>query len=206
MPGPLFATGDPVSLHTVEEDDLSFVQRGWTDPSLRRPLSIERPMNREALSSFLETVDDSAGVKLLTCVDKEDAADERGSAGDDEQSPDDAVSVGTVSLFDVVPESGVGSIAYWIAPEFQGSGFGRAAVRRLLTYAFDERRLNRVRADVLAGNDASVALLERLGFVHEGVNRGQKQRAGQRVDTNVFGLLAHEWREAEDRPTDGGVN
>ena len=190
MPGPRFVDGDPVSLHVVAADDLSFYQRGWTEPELRRPMSIERPLNREATESFLEEVDEGDGATFLACVDGE----RRDSAAGSAAATDSATPVGTASLFGIDADSGVGSIAYWIAPESQGEDYGIATVESLLDYAFFERRLHRLRADVLADNDASRGLLERLGFEREGTLRGQSCREGERLDCDVFGLLEDEWR------------
>lgn len=175
MPGPLFLDGDPVSLHTVEADDTEFFQRGWTEPALRGPLSIERPLNGPGVEAFLDG--DGDGATFLACVEE-----------DGEYVP-----VGNVSLFGVVPESGCADVAYWIAPERQGEGLGRAAVSRLLHHAFAERRLHRLSAVVLDGNDGSRGLLESLGFTYEGRLREETSQAGERIDCHRYGLLAREY-------------
>lgn len=207
MPGPRFVDGDPVSLHTVESEDVAFYQRGWTEPELRLPLSVERPFNREATESFLEDVDDRTDVTLLACVEDEADDDQRARTPQDgrtrtpydEQTSDTTPTpVGCVSMFGVDADSGAGSLAYWIAPEYQGEGYGAAAVDALLGYAFDERRLHRLTAFVLDGNDASRGLLEHLGFAHEGVHREQTVSNGERIDAHIYGLLDREWRERRE--------
>jgi RimJ/RimL family protein N-acetyltransferase len=47
----------------------------------------------------------------------------------------------------------------------------------------------RIAAEVFAGNDASVRVLEKLGLRPEGMLRGHWVRFGERRDTLVFGLL-----------------
>lgn len=199
MPGPRFVDGDPVSLHTVESEDVEFYQRGWTEPELRLPLSIERPFNREATESFLEDVDDRTDVTLLACVEGEVDDDQRARTPHDEQASDTTPTpVGCVSMFGVDADSGAGTLAYWIAPEYQGEGYGAAAVDAPLGYAFHERRLHRLTAFVLDGNDASRGLLDHLGFTHEGVHRDQTVSDGERIDAHIYGLLDREWRERRD--------
>jgi len=45
MPGPVFASGDRVALHTVEEEDLPFLQRWRNHPDVRTPLTDTDPHN-----------------------------------------------------------------------------------------------------------------------------------------------------------------
>lgn len=53
----------------------------------------------------------------------------------------------------------------------------------MLRFGFEELALNRVEALVMAGKVASMTLLSRLGFSHEGEFR----------DVWTFGLLRSEW-------------
>jgi ribosomal-protein-alanine N-acetyltransferase len=49
--------------------------------------------------------------------------------------------------------------------------------------------LNRIEADVVAGNDASMHILNKLGFRQEGVWRERIFKNGQFHDVVQFGLL-----------------
>lgn len=175
MPGPVFMSGDRVALHTVEEADLDAFARARSDPDIRMPLSIDTPQNREGLESFFEeTVSDEEGAWFVATVDEE--------------------TVGAAMFPEVRESDGLGEIAYWILPEYQGEGYGREAVSLLLEYGFEELRLNRVAADCLATNDASRGLLESLGFSSEGRFREATFQHGSHVDVLRYGLLADEWR------------
>ena len=74
-----------------------------------------------------------------------------------------------------------------------GCGYGRLAVVQAVDRAFDVLDLERITAEVFAGNTRSVRLLEGVGFVREGVMRESIHRDGQRFDELIFGLLRHEW-------------
>lgn len=177
MPGPVFMTGDRVTLHTVEEDDLDHFARAHNDPDLRLPLCIDTPSNRDTIEEYFEeTIADDDGVHLLVCAD------------------DDPI--GAVMFGEVDHTSGVADLAYWILPEHQDQGYGAEAVSLLLEYGFDELRLNRVQAECLASNRASRGLLEALDFEAEGQFREAEFREGRHVDVLRYGLLASEWREA----------
>jgi RimJ/RimL family protein N-acetyltransferase len=64
----------------------------------------------------------------------------------------------------------------------------------LLTHAFDDCHLHRVKIQTDSLNLRSQAALARLGAVREGVLREHVVRAdGTRRDTVVFSILASEW-------------
>jgi RimJ/RimL family protein N-acetyltransferase len=56
--------------------------------------------------------------------------------------------------------------------------------------------LHRVEADTDPRNAASLALLERLGFVREGILRERWIVGGEVADSVLLGLLAADWRAA----------
>ncbi|MFB6188852.1 MAG: GNAT family N-acetyltransferase [Halapricum sp.] len=177
MPGPVFQSGERVNLHTVEEEDLDAFARARSDPDLRLPLCIDSPANRDALETFYEeTISDDEGAWFVAAVDDE--------------------TVGAVMFTAVDDSDGVGDLAYWILPEHQNEGYGREAVSLLLDYGFEELRLNRAQADILATNEPSRGLLESLGFSQEGRFREAAFQAGTYVDVLRYGLLADEWGES----------
>lgn len=177
MPGPIFKTGDRVALHTVEREDLDVFARARNDPDVRVPLAIDAPQSQDAIEEFYEeTISAKESVHLLAVVD-----------GDP---------VGATALFDADPSSGAGDLAYWVLPEFQGNGYAKEALSLLLEYAFEELRLHRVQADLVATNDASRGLLESLQFTREGRFRDDEFQDGEYVDVLRYGLLAEEWRDA----------
>lgn len=58
-------------------------------------------------------------------------------------------------------------IGYGLAPAYQGSGLGTAAVRLLVAALLAEPGVRSLCADVLPANEASWRLLARLGFARE---------------------------------------
>jgi len=175
MTGPVFLSGEHVRLHTVEEEDLDAFARARSNPDLRLPLCIDTPRNRDGLEEFFEeTVSDGDGYWFVARVDDE--------------------TVGAAMLPNVRESDGLGELAYWILPEYQGQGYGREAVSLVLEYSFDELRLNRAQADCLATNSGSRGVLESLGFTQEGRFREAVFQGGEHVDILRYGLLAEEWR------------
>jgi ribosomal-protein-alanine N-acetyltransferase len=64
-----------------------------------------------------------------------------------------------------------GSIGYWIGEKYARQGLMSAALRLLLPYLFGELTLHRVEAACIPVNVPSIRLLERAGFVREGLAR-----------------------------------
>jgi ribosomal-protein-alanine N-acetyltransferase len=67
-------------------------------------------------------------------------------------------------------------------------------VRLALRHAFEELGLRRIEADTDPRNSGSCRLLERLGFVREGLLRERWLIDGELQDTAIYGLLRGELR------------
>jgi len=80
-------------------------------------------------------------------------------------------------------------IGYWIGSPYTRQGHTRAAVRRVLAFAFDTLGLHRVEAACRPENDASRSLLEGVGFQFEGRARSLLNIAGEWRDHDRFALL-----------------
>ena len=174
MPGPAFAEGDDVSLHPIEDDDHEFVQRGTNHPEVRGSLG----------STDIQTSDDVADMladddnRFLVCQP------------DDDGDPEPVGVVGFPWVFD---DKQSAFLMYWVAPDYQGNGYATEATRLCLDYAFRERGFHKISAYVLVTNHASAAVLEKLGFVREGVHRQESFVDGEWVDEHKYGILAEEW-------------
>ncbi|APU15022.1 MULTISPECIES: GNAT family N-acetyltransferase [Actinoalloteichus] len=87
-------------------------------------------------------------------------------------------------------------IGFTLASAFHGRGYATEAVGRVLDHLFLDRGLHRVSAECDPRNDASVRLLDRLGFRREGLRRANTWLRGEWADDLLFGLLAADYRAA----------
>lgn len=102
--------------------------------------------------------------------------------------------IGTVSLHQVSWPHLHADVGYQIDAAHQGRGLGTLAVRLLVQKAFQESRLHRLIALIHSENTASIKIVQKLGFQHEGTMRSHFQINGQFVDEDVYGLLRSEWQ------------
>jgi RimJ/RimL family protein N-acetyltransferase len=70
-----------------------------------------------------------------------------------------------------------------------GNGYAYEAMQAVVSYAFEDLKLERLWARFHTGNDASRRLLERLGFAKEGTLKRHIWRDGERRDCEIYGLI-----------------
>lgn len=90
-------------------------------------------------------------------------------------------------------------IGYWLAAKFQGRGIITDACRLLTNHAFEEWALNRVEIHCAPQNTKSCAIPERLGFQFEGVLRKAQLVRTKYLDTNIYAMLASDWKNQRGR-------
>lgn len=85
-------------------------------------------------------------------------------------------------------------IGYCLDEPAWGKGHATEAVRAMLHWAYDTLDLNRVEAELDTRNAASAKVLEKLGFVREGLRREDCVVNGEVSDSWIYGLLRRDWR------------
>jgi RimJ/RimL family protein N-acetyltransferase len=104
--------------------------------------------------------------------------------------------IGSVAAFSLDTVQSRAEIGYSLAADWHGRGLAQEAVRAVLAFLLDDVGLERIEADVDPRNEPSCRLLERLGFVREGLLRARWRVAGEVSDSAVFGLLKAEFVRA----------
>ena len=84
-------------------------------------------------------------------------------------------------------------IGYDLKSELWGRGLMTEGLHEMLGFGFDEMALNRIEADVTVGNEASVRVLDKLGFQREGLLRQRGFWKGGYHDLLLFSLLRSDW-------------
>jgi RimJ/RimL family protein N-acetyltransferase len=170
MPGGPFLAGDRLTLRAVEPEDYAFVAEHGTRPTIRHGTNAQDPITEPGVADLVE----GDGVHVLPCRDGEP--------------------VGFAWAFDIDDQAGRAEVGYWIVEGERVQGYATDTLELLAEWAFVERGLHRLQATVLAGNDASARVLEKVGFEREGTRREHLWVDGEHVDAAIYGLLAPEWR------------
>ena len=82
-------------------------------------------------------------------------------------------------------------LGYWVAEPFWGQGIAVEACRAVLEYAFRELQPERMQARVIAGNDASGRVLEKLGFATRAPSAQRAVAEGQSEDVMLYSRAAN---------------
>jgi ribosomal-protein-alanine N-acetyltransferase len=113
--------------------------------------------------------------------------------------------VGTIGFMAFSERHARAEMGYDLARETWGQGVATVAGQRVVQYGFEEMGLNRIEATVMAGNARSERVLEKLGFVREGLLRQYKYARGEFRDYAIFGLLRESWEAAGGAEGDEAV-
>ena len=86
-------------------------------------------------------------------------------------------------------------IGYVLNPDYQGKGLATEAVRRVLTFGFEELGLHRIEARFIEGNTASLRLMERVGMTFEGYARESMRIKGRYRTIGTCAILRGEFEQ-----------
>jgi RimJ/RimL family protein N-acetyltransferase len=164
-----FDDGDADALFALHSN--ASVLRYWDSPPWTEPARAER-----FLASSRQMAVDGTGARLA--VDR----------------VSDGAFIGWCMVCEWNPDFRSASMGYCYTEASWGNGYGTEAAAAVLKWAFDTLDLNRVQAEADTRNHGSVRVLEKLGFVREGMLREDCVVNGDVSDSFVYGLLRREWK------------
>jgi [ribosomal protein S5]-alanine N-acetyltransferase len=89
-----------------------------------------------------------------------------------------------------------GKLGYAVAADHWGHGYATDAAATMLEFGFTTLGLHRISAAIGPDNAASIQVVKRLGFHHEGRLRDHVHTNGAWRDSELYSVLAHEWATA----------
>jgi len=149
-------TDGVLTLRPPAEADVEALYVAAQDPEIPRWTSVPSPYTREHAREFVGRSDPRVR-SFLGFVDDELA--------------------GSFSLLELDLEAGYGEIGYWVSAPARGRGVASRAVTLLRDYGVRELGLNRIELIIHTGNQASLRVGERTGFLDTG-----ERRSAPRVD------------------------
>ena len=106
----------------------------------------------------------------------------------------DATPVGGEELIGVIGyKTGPGELGYWVGPPYWNAGYATEAVSAIVAHLFLDRELDRLDATVFADNEASAAVLLKVGFRETGRSSNYSVARGEAAANRVFQLQRTDW-------------
>lgn len=124
------------------------------------------------IKTFDETIDKNEGINWGICL-----------AGQEKL-------IGTIGLWRFIPAHYRAEIGYSLHPEFWQQGYTSEVLTAVLDYGFKHLHLHSIEANVNPLNLASIALLEKHGFVKEAHFKENYFFQNHFLDSAIYSLLA----------------
>lgn len=162
-------------LRKVEQADAATVLLGYSDPLVNRYMSVayhSLPEVQTQLDFYNSIYENGTGVWWAICP-----------------KDDPSIVIGNGGLNNYSAQHRCIEIGYWLLPPMQGKGFAGEAVGEICNYAFKKLAVHRIEAIVEEGNEASITLLEKLGFTCEGTHRECEIKNGNYISLICYALL-----------------
>lgn len=105
----------------------------------------------------------------------------------------DDVPVGVTGLSEFAPRDRRATVGTWLGRARWGTGTNRESKALVLALGFRTLGLQRITALASPDNERSLAALDRLGFVREGVLRSYHRHGSEARDVAILSLLRAEW-------------
>jgi ribosomal-protein-alanine N-acetyltransferase len=97
--------------------------------------------------------------------------------------------IGTLGFQEWSMEHRRAEISYALFPDYWGKGYAQEAVKRAISYGFEEMDLVRIGAIVFTENEASQLLLQKIGFKQEGLLKKYMHQNNMPHDTYMYSLI-----------------
>lgn len=97
--------------------------------------------------------------------------------------------LGVISVYNYKPEHKKAELGYWLMPRFWGKGIVSEVLHPVIKYWQEQKGIHRLEAFIEEGNTASIKLVEKAGFVHEGIMRDCEIKFGKFISLHIYALI-----------------
>jgi RimJ/RimL family protein N-acetyltransferase len=161
-------------LRPLEPGDVDAVYRACQDPDIQRWTTVPSPYLPEHAETFVLQISPDGW--------RNDTLYNWGSF------TRDGALVSSLGL-SFPGRAGFAEVGYWTAAEHRGRGYTSEAVSAVCRWAFATLGVQRLEWLAGVGNEASRAVVDRVGFTFEGTLRGYLEQRGVRHDAWIGALL-----------------
>jgi RimJ/RimL family protein N-acetyltransferase len=178
--------GERIYLRSGERGDIPLFVRWFNDHRTTRTLMFLAPIGTASEEAWFNQMSEHQGKDrwfFVICRLQDDRA------------------VGSIDLQGVNYRNGSAGLGIAIGdPADTGQGYGSDALRTLLTFGFDQLRLERIELEVYDFNEPARRMYERVGFRHEGTSRHALYVDGAFHDVHRMSVLRGEWTSRHEAP------
>lgn len=103
--------------------------------------------------------------------------------------------IGDIGFFKHEKQHARAEVGYRLVHSCWGQGLMTEALTAAVEYGFTQMALNRIEAMADPRNGATLRVLDKVGFVREGLLREYEIEQGQPVDLVMLSLLRREWKQ-----------
>lgn len=100
--------------------------------------------------------------------------------------------IGVCGLTDIDLINRRAEFSLYLAPDWQGAGYGTRALRTLLSHGFNNLGLNLIWGETFEENPA-LEIFKKLGMKIDGTRREFYFREGRFIDAHLVSITAEEW-------------
>ena len=112
------------------------------------------------------------------------------------ENPENKKVIGIIDLTSInFDDSKEATLGYWLSKKYWGQKIMTEVIKLVLNYAFKNLKLVRVQATVMEPNKASMKVLEKNGFKHEGILRKKVYKNRKWLDIFIYGILKEEYKK-----------
>jgi len=101
--------------------------------------------------------------------------------------------IGAIGSFNEILDHNSLELGYLIKSEFWNKGLGTEALNAYLNWIFTNTSINRVSACVATPHIASIKVIEKNGFIREGIMREAALYHNKRYDDYLYAILKKDW-------------
>ena len=102
------------------------------------------------------------------------------------------IALGTCGLTSIDLIHRTAEFSLFIAPEYQGKGHGKDALKLLLAHGFGSMNLHTIWGETFIENPALILFLK-LGMTKEGIHRSRYEKDNERIDAISVSITKKEW-------------
>jgi ribosomal-protein-alanine N-acetyltransferase len=176
-----YLKGEMINLRRIRRSDAESIQQNGNDKDVTRYLFTPYPYTMEHAYSFVR-----ASHRMYR--------KETGYPLGIEHKETKQI-IGLIGLYRVDHINGFAETGFWLGKRYWRKGYTKEAVILTLRFAFEDLDFHRIYARAFKPNTASIKLIEKLGFVHEGTLRKHVYKYGRYMDMHFYGMLKEEFNK-----------